>query len=341
MSSSSGPAVSWSTQVGQADWIVERLLPPHEGVVTSIVPGGFDAYVRLLHPIGAGKDTESRGRWSDVAAWSGQALDRDSQFHAIAVSQDGSEQPPPWPGATPHQGSLEPDDAGALIDVLGRHTTTPARCWFCIWEGYGWGGEASLAHRAELAGHLADPPIPAEVLAGPRVQLPWRDYFLYSGPIDVALAFVDSEAQTPNLFWPEDRAWCVASEIDLSSTYVGGSGRLADELVADHRVEALAAEPTDATSRVAPWVVELVESSVETLIASKRLVIDTDVGFVYATVGRSRMRRRGTETFAIATARADGSVVNRQKAVRLGPDDDLRAALVRALTLAVITLAGG
>jgi hypothetical protein len=342
MSSSSGPAVSWSTQVDQADWIAGRLLPPLEGVVTSVVPGGFDAYVRLLHPIGTRKDAESiRVRWSEVAAWSGQALDRDSQFHAIAVSRDGSEQPPPWQAAKPLPGSLEPDDAGALIDVLGRHTTTPGRCWFCIWEGYGWGGEASLAHRAELAGHLADPPIPAEVLAGPRVQLPWRDYFLYSGPIDAALAFVDSEAQTPNLFWPEDRAWCVATEIDLSSTYVGGSRRLADELVADRRIEALAAEPTDASSRVAPWVVELVESSVDTLIASKRLVIDTEVGFVYATLGRSRLRRRGTETFAIATARADGSMVNRQKAVRLGPDDDLRAALVRALTLAVVTLAGG
>jgi hypothetical protein len=34
-------------------------------------------------------------------------------------------------------------------------------------------------------------------------------------------------------------------------------------------------------------------------------------------------------------------MVNRQKAVRIGPEDDLRAALVRKLTLAVINLAGG
>ncbi|HXA30826.1 MAG TPA: hypothetical protein VNV87_01105, partial [Acidimicrobiales bacterium] len=63
--------------------------------MTSIVPGGFDAYVRLLHPIGAWQDAESiRVRWSEVAAWSGRPLERDSQFHAIAVSQDGAEQPP-------------------------------------------------------------------------------------------------------------------------------------------------------------------------------------------------------------------------------------------------------
>ena len=331
MSSSIGPAPSWSTQVDEADWIAERLLAPDERVVASIVPGGFDAYVRLLHPIGARTNPDGiRVRWAEVAAWSGRALDRDSQFHAIAVSRDESEQPPPWHAAKPRQGSLEPDDVGALIEVLGRHTSTPSRCWFCIWDGYGWGDTPARPH-----------PIPAEVRAGPRVALPWRDYFLYSGPIDAALAFVDSEGQTPNLFWPDDRAWCVASEIDLSSTYVGGSRQLAAELMEDDRIEALAVEPTDASFRVAPWVVELVETSVGTLISSKRVAIDTDVGFVYASLGRSRLRRRGTETFAIATARADGSMVNRQKAVRIGPGDDLRAALVPALTRAVIDLAGG
>jgi hypothetical protein len=331
MSSSIGPALSWSTQVDEADWMAERLLAPDEGVVASIVPGGFDAYVRLLHPIGAGTNPDGiRLRWSEVATWSGQTLHRDSQFHAIAVSPDESEQPPPWHSAKPPQGSLDPEDAVVLIDVLGRHTGTPTRCWFCIWDGYGWG-----------ATPVGPDPIPAEVRAGPRVRHPWRDYFLYSGPIDAALAFLDNEGQTPNLFWPDDRAWCVASDIDLSSTYVGGSRQLAAELVEDGRIEALAAEPTDSSRRVAPWVAELVATSIDTLISSNRVAIDTEVGFVYASLGRSRLRRRGTETFAIATARPDGSMVNHQKAVRIAPGDDLRAALVPALTQAVIDLAGG
>jgi len=338
MSSSIGPALSWSTRVDEAGWIAERLLSPDEPVVASIVPGGFDAYVRLLHPIGAGTNSEGiRVRWSEVAAWSGWPLDRDSQFHAIAVSRDGSERPPPWRSAQPRRGSLEPDDAGALIDVLGRHTSTPSRCWFCIWDGYGWWETVP----EDAAGRSAPTPVPADVRAGPRVQLPWRNYFLYSGPIDAALAFVDHEGQTPNLFWPDDRAWCVASEIDLSSTYVGGSRRLAAQLVEDHRIEALAAEPTDSSFRVAPWVVELVETSVETLISSRRVAIETEVGFVYASLAHSRLRRRGTGTFAMATARTDGSMVKHQRAVRIGPGDDLRAALVGALTGAVIDLAGG
>lgn len=28
---------------------------------------------------------------------------------------------------------------------------------------------------------------------------------------------------TPSLWWPDDRTWCVATEIDFRWTYVGGS----------------------------------------------------------------------------------------------------------------------
>ena len=53
-----------------------------------------------------------------------------------------------------------------------------------------------------------------------------RNYLLFEGPIDAAGelgGWVDpgrhtrSRAQLPNLWWPDDHAWCVASEIDLSS----------------------------------------------------------------------------------------------------------------------------
>ena len=43
--------------------------------------------------------------------------------------------------------------------------------------------------------------------------------------------------QSPNLFWPRDRAWCVASEIDLFCTLVAGSNALAEKLIANPRLE--------------------------------------------------------------------------------------------------------
>jgi hypothetical protein len=339
MSSSSAPAVSWRTEIGQAGWIAERLRHPSEQVVASIVPDGFDAYVRILHPVDGGAGREgTKVRWSEVASWGGHPLERDSQFHAVALRLDDTESPPPWNSQGPPQGSLEPDEAAALIDVLRRHTSTPARCWFCIWDGYGWQNKALMASSGQASLRLPDP-IPSEVREGPRVKLPWRDYFLYSGPIDAALAFVDSEGQTPNLFWPEDRSWCVASEIDSSSTYVGGSPELCAELLRDGRIEALAADPTDDSSRVAPWVAELVASSVDALILSRRVIVDTAAGIVYASLGRSRFRR-GTTTFLIVTARSNGARPNRQNAVRVGPGEDLRARLIPSMTRAVVDLVG-
>lgn len=52
--------------------------------------------------------------------------------------------------------------------------------------------------------------------------------------------------QSPNIFWPTDRAWCVASEIDFDSTLVGGSQALIEDLVNSSRLEALMIQPGDA-----------------------------------------------------------------------------------------------
>jgi hypothetical protein len=43
--------------------------------------------------------------------------------------------------------------------------------------------------------------------------------------------------QSPNLFWPADRSWCVASEIDFDSTLVGGSRDLVDAVLAHPGLE--------------------------------------------------------------------------------------------------------
>jgi hypothetical protein len=77
-----------------------------------------------------------------------------------------------------------------------------------------------------------------------RVRLPFRDYLLFEGALDAAtelgwtLAGRHFIAQSPNLFWPSDHAWCVGSEIDLFCTLVAGSAALAEKLLAEPRLEA-------------------------------------------------------------------------------------------------------
>jgi len=72
------------------------------------------------------------------------------------------------------------------------------------------------------------------------VEIPGRSLALYSGPIEAAAALSPWPCrQSPNLWWPEDHAWCVASEIDFCSTYVGGSPELIEGVLGDERLEAI------------------------------------------------------------------------------------------------------
>jgi hypothetical protein len=51
--------------------------------------------------------------------------------------------------------------------------------------------------------------------------------------------------ESPNVFWPADHAWLVATETDLDSSYIGGSAALGRDLMADRRLETLPARATD------------------------------------------------------------------------------------------------
>jgi hypothetical protein len=48
-------------------------------------------------------------------------------------------------------------------------------------------------------------------------------------------------------WWPEDRAWCVATEPDCCDSYVGGSAAVVAALLADRRLDAVEVLPETAT----------------------------------------------------------------------------------------------
>jgi hypothetical protein len=85
----------------------------------------------------------------------------------------------------------------------------------------------------------------------PAFPLPSRDYLLFAGSLAAApvLGWTDPYGsffpQSPNLFWPQDHAWCVATEIDLFCTLVAGSEALAQVLVGDPRLEVWRVQPAD------------------------------------------------------------------------------------------------
>jgi hypothetical protein len=227
-----------------AAWIAPRLGAFGSGV-GGVIPSGFEAYVRILHPADSADEPV---RWSDVAAATGKVAHPLMQFHSLAGvgPYDYDVDSAAWSGAVPDQGDLEPESLNALLDVLARHTCSVQQCWFAVWEGHGWLRPSGPIVFASTDGTLPPPASDrrfATIDYDARVELPQRKYLLFGGPLDAALAIGDWPTaewflpHSPNIFWPDDVSWCVATEIDLFCTYVGGSRALIDELLADERLE--------------------------------------------------------------------------------------------------------
>jgi hypothetical protein len=203
--------VTPSDEVAAADWIGERL-HRYTQDVGSVVPTGFGAYARIFHPAWRLAGTrEVEVRWSDVAEWSGRIVHPEMQFHSIAMPVPDRETRLQAYTFEPRSGVLPERQARALIAVLAGHTSTPDVCWFCVWDGY------------------------ADVRGRKRVRLPGREYFLFKGPLTDAAGQLNG----PNLWWPDDRGWFVASEVDFPCTYVGGPAPMIEDILADPALEAL------------------------------------------------------------------------------------------------------
>lgn len=191
------------------------------GTVAGVAAPGFTAYARVLHP--ASLD-ERPVRWATVAAGYGRRVDALTYWHEVIGAEpftypDAEEYglPGVW-DEHPHEGPTPVQVARDMIPVLARHTATPERCWYGLWDGYG---------RREWPGV-------------PTFPTPERDEILLSGALaDVVSPDLEERyADLPDLWWPHDGAWCVGGDVDLVSTYVCGSEELIAELLAAPGLEA-------------------------------------------------------------------------------------------------------
>ncbi|MBN8204669.1 hypothetical protein JF550_01710 [Microbacterium esteraromaticum] len=231
-----------------------------------------DAFGTVMHPLaqwGSVVRTPPEGDWS------------------TRVAPDGRE------FSAPYEGEMEPAQLARIAAHLATHTETPDAGVAAVWAGYGgllgFYGESpsrtflsfssdddtsdtpdaqALAHQEMLARSIHDPfnnvfrkptwqpgILSDEISKGPQLELPDREYVLFSAP---PAAFVDPawildatwrdlpgeehgfapSAQHPNILWPTDRAWVMVSEIDFDSTIVAGSAELIAALCADPLLEA-------------------------------------------------------------------------------------------------------
>jgi len=340
-------APRWSSDVGQADWIGPRLSAwEGEYAITIFVPAGFEAYARVLHPVGVPEDGGRLVRWADVAAWSGLPLRAGAQFHSIALPPADPGRPYPFDGQGPRPGTLYTRDAEVLAAIAGGWTATPRDCWFCTWDGFGWDAVrtyAVLTKDGEPPEVVTEPvvdPVPAPVRDGPRVRLPNREYLLYSGPArDVTATAAMGDGQCASLWWPADRAWFTATDVDLQWTYVGGPAGLIDAILADDRIEALPASATDPVSRVEDWVDGWVTGLTDGLLTRGEAALTTCRGSIEARLRTTRRRREGRELWIKVTG-AGGEHTSSSGGATLSGGAGLREEITLHLTLEVLGLAG-
>ena len=98
-------------------------------------------------------------------------------------------------------------DLYEVVASIGeRHTTSPHRAWFAVWEGHGF----ATAPLRDI----------------PSFELPHRRYYLLTGPVSAVTQLryppPTNGWRNPDLFWPDDRRWFVATDVDFWSLYIGG-----------------------------------------------------------------------------------------------------------------------
>ena len=158
----------------EARWVEDSL--SEFARVRALVPEGFSAYARVFHPAYLDDDQEQPVRWSTIASWTGRTVHPLMQFERIAnLSENDGDiyKDPPW-GTAPVHGSIPEGECRTLTDVLRGFTSTPDRCYFCLWDGYGYLAQGLYKESS-------------------RVRAPGRKYLLFRGPIEGVLTFLTGE----------------------------------------------------------------------------------------------------------------------------------------------------
>ena len=157
------------------------------------------------------------------------------------------------PKPTPAGRPVKFEQWRALLQLLARERSDPSDCYFGLWEGWGfpesagWWSTFCVArgdHRGARAfllvgGALSE----AEIWGTPAEAGIWgRPEFSRGG--------------TPAFVWPSDHTWCVAADVDRHWAGIGATVPTIERLVADRRLDAVAADPDSeqpAYRKRPPW----------------------------------------------------------------------------------------
>ena len=173
------------------------------------------AFARVMNPVRS--DVAPPASWASIAG-EGFVVDASTEWYDVADGRSDGR---------PDEGSLDPETARNLARILRAHTTTPAECFFLVWEGY-------AGFRDDLR-----PTVMIELTPG-------RPMLVLSGDLDDGTESVEEtpQSRTPQWWVPADGAWLVGNDIYGMSVYVAGTEEAIAEILTDETIEAYRATPS-------------------------------------------------------------------------------------------------
>lgn len=222
----------WSTRdvwddIDSAAWLSQTIDPSKRSSLASLLPPIFDSYVRILYPAELEIDAShvQPVRWADAARAAGGIAHADMQWESLTGSVPPRRQA--WTFGPPRVNEVADDLIMSIAEALASYTQQPDSCFFAVWEGNT--AIADLANSYPLSG-----------IGG-------LNYLLLHGSLSRAADTL--RGLRPNLWWPADRTWCVATHFDFDSAFFACPLAAGDDLVTNRSLEAWGMSPTaDITS---------------------------------------------------------------------------------------------
>lgn len=189
------------------------------GTVGSLVPGHFEQYIALPHPIHA--YATGLLTWREVAEAArvevaavrnpSDLLDHVPDEFMSRLRFDARD----VDLAGPDPGNLPLAVVRQLVHVLGPDDLQTSTI-FAIWDGWG-----ARTPDMQLGTHLS------------RGNRGW--HLMHAPLVMATVGFTEgpfSHGLGPGMWWPRDASWIVVTDVDLIASYVGCSSRHADALMA-------------------------------------------------------------------------------------------------------------
>jgi hypothetical protein len=193
-----------------------------EFVVGNVVPAGFPAHARIVHPAYLGDTaTPERVQLRHIAAPETHSWVGDDRFIWQTQWPAGS----PADYATPTCSTPDMDDLDVLVELLSNHTSTKDDTFALVWPGWGHDESDRLWENA------------------PLTAVGRERFALLRGPLSAIPTLGRQLTFAPSYWWPQDQSWTVGTDIDDFSTYVSGDDRCIAALIASERIEARRAKP--------------------------------------------------------------------------------------------------